>query len=184
MTPPCQCWRRVRPISRASGFTCATIDRLVDRARPARCSITHAIAPAFTRKPISPTTAVYSRPMHMAATTNCTCRPDPLARSSRRRVGPMGDENSSNWPISRATPNAARKARRPPLSPRWRWLRYGGSMRCSRSSGGSTAGRPPNARQCANSSAPRWSPNWRAGCAPSGPSCRVTTMSPRRWTTC
>jgi transposase len=67
----------------------------------------------------------------------------PAQRVESQRRG-TGDENSSNWPISRATPNAARKAGRPPLSPRWRWPRYGGSMRCSRSSGGSTAGRPPN----------------------------------------
>ena len=184
MTPLCRCWRRVKPISRACGFTCAMIGHSADRVRPARCSIIRAIAPAFTRKPISPTTAAYSRLMRMAVTTSSMSRTDLPARSLRRRAGLMGDENSSSWPILHATPNAKLRVRRPPSSPQWRWLRCSGSTRCSRLSGASTVGRLPNAWRHASNSAPRWSPSWRVGCAPNAPSCRVTTMSLRRWTTC
>jgi transposase len=107
----------------------------------------------------------------------------PAQRVESQRRGTRA-ENSSNWPISRVTPNAKLRVRRPPLSPQWRWLRCSGSTRCSRSSGASMAGRLPTAWQSASSSARRWSPSWRGGCAPSAPNCRVTTMSPKRWTTC
>ena len=43
---------------------------------------------------------------------------------------------------------------------------------------------PKGAGPFARSSARRWSPIWRAGCASNAPSSRAATTSPRPWTTC
>jgi hypothetical protein len=48
----------------------------------------------------------------------------------------------------------------------------------------STASSPIGALNCAGRTPPRWWPIWKTGCAPSAPSSRVTTTSPRRLTTC
>ena len=41
-----------------------------------------------------------------------------------------------------------------------------------------------NAELSGRSSARHWSLIWKAGCASNGPSCRATTTSPKRWSTC
>ena len=85
----------------------------------------------------------------MMATTGSIWLGEIQAPSGRRRVGSMQGARFSQWLILRRTPGAGPRARRRSRSRPSRSRSCAGSMRCSRSSGPSTAG----ARKCACRSA-------------------------------
>ena len=62
-----------------------------------------------------------------------------------------------------------------PLATEW----SAASMRSSPSSGKSTARRPRSGMPSDRNGSSRWSPHWKAGCAPNAPGCRATRTPPR-----
>ena len=113
--------------------------------------------------------------MPMMATTSSIWLGEIQARSGRRRVGSMQGARSSPWLILRRTPGAGPRARRRSRSRPSRSRSCAGSMRCSRSSGPSTAGARKSAWPFGRRSAGRWSTIFMSICGSKPPGCPVAT---------
>lgn len=177
----CQCWPRPRPIRAGSGPMFGMIDLLADRHRPQRSSIIPATGGASILWAICTVGEAFSRPMPMPAIMRCSMAIACRRRSSVLYAGAMRAAISSSWPI---LPRSSRSATKRPSSRRWQWRRSAGSTRSSTSSAPSTADLHRSALPFGRSTAHRWLPIWKNGCATTGQSYRRTAMWPRPWITC